>query len=128
MYLTIRFFFLSSDMDIFSCTKKKIPQTTLLNSRLFNKKWKMQILDECEPHQSHESEITFQLVSNTVLFLVTPPKSVVFWSSLREKKIYSCWFVKQETDSCVEFLQTTDSCIWICMDSNGPCLLFRPLL
>ena len=44
-----------------------------INSRLFNKSWKVQILDEW-----HESENTFQLVSNTVLFLITPLKSVVF--------------------------------------------------
>ena len=44
-----------------------------INSRLFNKCWKVQILDEW-----HESENTFQLVSNTVLFLITPLKSVVF--------------------------------------------------
>ena len=78
--------------------------------------------------QSHESEITFQLVSNTVLFLITPLKSVMFSNPLRGIKIYNFRSVKQATNSCVESVLAIESCIWICMDSNGPCLPFRPLL
>ena len=92
----------------------------------------MQILDECEDGWNRTSlKSPFNSCRTLYFYQLLHWKALCFqarWGWLRGKKIYNFRFVKQATGSCVKFVQTTDSSIWICMDSDGPCLLFRLLL
>ena len=96
-----------------SCTKN-IEMSVYIAPGIFNERYTSILRDmnkliiDCS---IRVERCRFQLVLNTVLFPLTLLKALCYQARSGETR-----YIKQTTDSCVEFFQTADSCILICMD------------